>query len=183
LNSPSAMRSALAPSTNRESPVRDALPRVYSGGLLSRLCDKCKGCRCGSDRSRLPLRTLDPTSWNLAEVPFSHRFLPLYADHVGRLPGALRGKSRRCLILDLGRVDDRRGKHTLRGVAVVPRRRCLIPRRMSRFQSPLVEPDVQISCIRLSRVSLKPSSASRPHVTPSMRLHSAALRKPLYPKI
>lgn len=42
-----------------------------------------------------------PTSWNLAKVPFSHAFLPLYADHVGRLLGSLRGKSRRCLILDL----------------------------------------------------------------------------------
>ena len=43
----------------------------------------------------------DHTSWNLAKVPFSHTYLPLYGDHVGRLLGALRGKSRRCLILDL----------------------------------------------------------------------------------
>jgi FkbH-like protein len=43
----------------------------------------------------------DPTLWNLAKLPFSNGFLPLYADHVGRIVGALRGKSRRCLILDL----------------------------------------------------------------------------------
>ena len=43
----------------------------------------------------------DPTLWNMAKVPFSGTFLPLYADHVCRLIAALRGKSRRCLILDL----------------------------------------------------------------------------------
>ena len=43
----------------------------------------------------------DPTLWNLARLPFSNVFLPLYADHVGRIVAALRGKSRRCLILDL----------------------------------------------------------------------------------
>jgi len=42
-----------------------------------------------------------PTQWNLARLPFSNAFLPLYADHVSRIVGALRGKSRRCLVLDL----------------------------------------------------------------------------------
>jgi FkbH-like protein len=51
-----------------------------------------------------------PKEWNLAKLPFDNRFLPLYADHVGRLLGALRGKSRRCLVLDLD--------HTLWGGAV-----------------------------------------------------------------
>jgi FkbH-like protein len=37
----------------------------------------------------------------MAKLPFSSDFLPLYADHVCRLIAALRGKSRRCLILDL----------------------------------------------------------------------------------
>ena len=60
-----------------------------------------------------------------------------------------------------GRVDDWRGKHTLRGVAVFRQSRCLNPRRMSRFQSPLVEPDMQISRIRLSRISLRPSRSPR----------------------
>jgi FkbH-like protein len=42
-----------------------------------------------------------PTQWNMAKLAFDAKFLPLYADHVGRIIGALRGKSRRCLILDL----------------------------------------------------------------------------------
>ena len=42
-----------------------------------------------------------PRQWNLAKLPFSETYLPMYADHVGRLIGALKGKSRRCLILDL----------------------------------------------------------------------------------
>jgi len=43
----------------------------------------------------------DPTLWNLAKLPFANAFVPLYADHVARLLAAIRGKSRRCLILDL----------------------------------------------------------------------------------
>jgi FkbH-like protein len=43
----------------------------------------------------------DPTFWNLAKLPFSDAFLPLYADQIGRIVAAIRGKSRRCLILDL----------------------------------------------------------------------------------
>lgn len=43
----------------------------------------------------------DHTLWNMAKLPFSSTFIPLYADHVCRLIAALRGKSRRCLILDL----------------------------------------------------------------------------------
>jgi FkbH-like protein len=43
----------------------------------------------------------DPNEWNIAKLPFASVVVPLYADHVCRLLGALRGKSRRCLILDL----------------------------------------------------------------------------------
>jgi FkbH-like protein len=43
----------------------------------------------------------DARRWNLAKIPFSPDFLPLYADHVARLVAALYGKSRRCLVLDL----------------------------------------------------------------------------------
>ncbi|MFT3905870.1 MAG: HAD-IIIC family phosphatase [Steroidobacteraceae bacterium] len=43
----------------------------------------------------------DTTLWNMAKLPFSGLFLPLYADHVCRLIAALRGRSRKCLILDL----------------------------------------------------------------------------------
>ena len=42
-----------------------------------------------------------PTQWNIAKLPFHAAYLPLYADHVCRVIAALRGKSRRCLVLDL----------------------------------------------------------------------------------
>jgi FkbH-like protein len=43
----------------------------------------------------------EPTQWNLAKLPFALSCLPLYADHVCRVIGAMRGKSRRVLALDL----------------------------------------------------------------------------------
>ena len=43
----------------------------------------------------------DPTLWNLAKLPFASQYIPLYVDHVCRLIATLRGKSRRCLVLDL----------------------------------------------------------------------------------
>ena len=43
----------------------------------------------------------DPKLWNLAKLPFASEFLPLYAEHVCRLIAALRGKSKKCLVLDL----------------------------------------------------------------------------------
>jgi len=39
--------------------------------------------------------------WNMAKFPFSDHLIPLYADHVARSVAALRGKSRKALILDL----------------------------------------------------------------------------------
>jgi FkbH-like protein len=42
-----------------------------------------------------------PTQWHLAKFAFDARLLPLYCDHVARIASALRGKSRRCLIVDL----------------------------------------------------------------------------------
>ncbi len=42
-----------------------------------------------------------PAQWNLAKLAFADECLPIYADHVGRLLAALRGRSRKCLILDL----------------------------------------------------------------------------------
>ena len=39
--------------------------------------------------------------WNLAKLPFGRHALPLYADAVLRTVAALRGKSRKCLVLDL----------------------------------------------------------------------------------
>jgi FkbH-like protein len=43
----------------------------------------------------------DTHLWNLAKLPFSDEFIPLYADHVARTLAAIRGKSRKVLILDL----------------------------------------------------------------------------------
>ena len=42
-----------------------------------------------------------PAQWNMAKLPFADEFVPVYADYVARVLAALRGKSRRCLILDL----------------------------------------------------------------------------------
>jgi FkbH-like protein len=39
--------------------------------------------------------------WNLAKFSFSDEMIPLYADHVARTIAAIRGKSRKVLILDL----------------------------------------------------------------------------------
>ena len=43
----------------------------------------------------------NPALWNLAKFPFSDDLIPFYADHVARMVAALRGKSRKVLILDL----------------------------------------------------------------------------------
>ncbi len=42
-----------------------------------------------------------PAQWNMAKLPFANEYVPLYADHVARLIAAWRGKSRKCLVLDL----------------------------------------------------------------------------------
>jgi FkbH-like protein len=42
-----------------------------------------------------------PGQWNLAKLQFADSYVPLYADHVARIVAAMRGKSRRCLVLDL----------------------------------------------------------------------------------
>jgi FkbH-like protein len=43
----------------------------------------------------------DPVLWTLGKFPFAHAIVPLYADWVGRLIAAARGKARKCLVLDL----------------------------------------------------------------------------------
>ena len=42
-----------------------------------------------------------PTQWNLGKYSFDAALLPLYADNVARLLASIRGKSRKCLVLDL----------------------------------------------------------------------------------
>ncbi len=43
----------------------------------------------------------DPQLWNMAKFPFADELIPLYADHVARTLAAIRGKSRKVLVLDL----------------------------------------------------------------------------------
>jgi FkbH-like protein len=43
----------------------------------------------------------DPVGWNAQKQPFAAVFNPLYADRLGSLLGAIRGKARKCLVLDL----------------------------------------------------------------------------------
>ena len=43
----------------------------------------------------------DATRWHLAKIPFAQSAVPLYADHVARLLGAMKGKRSKCLVLDL----------------------------------------------------------------------------------
>lgn len=43
----------------------------------------------------------DPVQWTLGKFPFAHAAIPIYADWVGRLIAAARGRARKCLVLDL----------------------------------------------------------------------------------
>ncbi len=43
----------------------------------------------------------DPVHWVSYKLPFSAECFPVYADILGRLLGAIRGKARKCLVLDL----------------------------------------------------------------------------------
>jgi FkbH-like protein len=42
-----------------------------------------------------------PALWHMAKLAFAESCLPIYAEHVARLLAAARGRSRKCLILDL----------------------------------------------------------------------------------
>jgi FkbH-like protein len=43
----------------------------------------------------------DPVHWASYKLPFSAECFPVYAEMLGRLLGAIRGKARKCLVLDL----------------------------------------------------------------------------------
>ncbi|HEY3638811.1 MAG TPA: HAD-IIIC family phosphatase [Rhizomicrobium sp.] len=43
----------------------------------------------------------DPVQWTAYKLPFSADCFPIYADVLGRLLGAIRGRARKCLVLDL----------------------------------------------------------------------------------
>lgn len=43
----------------------------------------------------------DERQWYMSRIPMANIFIPLYCDHVARVIAALRGKSKKCLVLDL----------------------------------------------------------------------------------
>lgn len=43
----------------------------------------------------------DPQLWNLAKFPFAEQLIPIYAEHAARIIAAIRGKSKKALVLDL----------------------------------------------------------------------------------
>jgi FkbH-like protein len=43
----------------------------------------------------------DPAQWHAAKLPFAADLVPLYADLISRTVAAIRGKTRKCLVLDL----------------------------------------------------------------------------------
>jgi FkbH-like protein len=43
----------------------------------------------------------DTKLWNMAKLPFSDELIPIYSEHVARTLAAIRGKSRKVLVLDL----------------------------------------------------------------------------------
>ena len=46
-------------------------------------------------------RWFNPVQWNAYKLPCDAAYAPVYADWLARLLGAMRGKSRKCLVLDL----------------------------------------------------------------------------------
>lgn len=43
----------------------------------------------------------DERQWYMSRVPMANRYIPLYADYLAKLLAAIRGKSKKCLVLDL----------------------------------------------------------------------------------
>jgi FkbH-like protein len=68
----------------------------------------------------------NPRLWNMAKFPFSDEVIPIYAEHVARTVAAIRGKSRKVLILDLDNTvwggvigdDGLEGIHVAQGDAI-----------------------------------------------------------------
>ncbi len=70
--------------------------------------------RVGSDR------WFDPVRWVAYKLPFEAECFGIYADMLGRLLGAIRGKARKCLVLDLDNTvwGGVIGDHGLEGIYV-----------------------------------------------------------------
>ncbi|MGN7999354.1 HAD-IIIC family phosphatase [Sphingomonas sp. 22176] len=87
--------------------VLDASPR----GALDRINTELARSVAASDDVLLDVAAIaelvglanwhSPQQWNMAKLPFDAAYAPFYADHVARLVAAIKGKSRRVLILDL----------------------------------------------------------------------------------
>ena len=43
----------------------------------------------------------DPSQWNLYKLSFSQSMVPIYVEHIARILAAIRGLSKKCLVLDL----------------------------------------------------------------------------------
>jgi FkbH-like protein len=79
--------------------------------LIARLNDAIRESIVGTDDLLLDVASLaetvglgtwhSATLWNMAKLAFDESCMPLYADHVARTLAALRGRSRKCLVLDL----------------------------------------------------------------------------------
>ena len=91
-----------------------SIDRVVPGtarGAIDRLNRALCGSVGGSEDLLLDVASLaetvglstwhSPALWNMAKLAFDETCLPIYADHVARLVAAWRGRSRKCLILDL----------------------------------------------------------------------------------
>jgi FkbH-like protein len=68
------------------------------------LADRCDGfvLDAASLAERIGVDAwFDPVHWYAHKLPFAPACAPIYADHLGRLLGAIRGKARKCLVLDL----------------------------------------------------------------------------------
>src|SRR5262249_17068060 len=96
------------------APLFGSFDRTLAGSRYRRILDYNKALEAsiaGSGDYLFDLASLaeevgleqwhDPSQWHTARLPFSQRFVPLYTDALARLLAALRGKSRKCLVLDL----------------------------------------------------------------------------------
>ena len=94
--------------------VFGSLERLLPGtlqGLIAQYNQELRSRIAGSSDLLLDLAALaellglgqwhDPVQWTLGKFSMAHACVPLYADWVGRLLGAARGKARKCLVLDL----------------------------------------------------------------------------------
>lgn len=83
--------------THRRAVLRlnDEIARLASGSGNLLLDVAGIAARVGRDR------WFDPAQWYANKLPFAFSNAPVYADHLARLVAAVRGKARKCLVLDL----------------------------------------------------------------------------------